>query len=209
MSDFPRAYLRMSPNLDQHPDPLGMVLAMCAAGRQTERGRFQCRSVAERVLGRKRTKEMIERHDIVVLADGRLYLEGWDEWQEGDITVKERMQRLRDRKRRQRDGSVTPRTSHQRNEVTTTADRETLSGSTSSGVGVGEIPPPPTSGGRRVDGTNPRANGHAPRDEGTNPRAQGLSPRQEREAQKRGGIPMTTAAILAAAAAAGRSGEDD
>jgi hypothetical protein len=104
---LPKAYLRMSPNLDQHPDPLGMVLAMCAAGRQTDRGRFESRAVLERILGRRRTRAMLERHDLVVLPDGRLYLDGWDEWQEGDITVGERMRRLRSKPSQRRHHAVT------------------------------------------------------------------------------------------------------
>jgi hypothetical protein len=49
-----------------------------------------------------------------------------------------------------------------------------------------EIPPPPTSGGKRSDETNPRARGTDPRRTGENPRANGTSPRQQREAEKRG-----------------------
>lgn len=53
--------------------------------------------------------------------------------------------------------------------------------------------PLPRQAGRRKEGTNPRALG-------TNPRANGASPRQLREAQKRGGMPDSIAAILRAAA---------
>ena len=49
-----------------------------------------------------------------------------------------------------------------------------------------EIPPPPAERGRRANGTNARANGHAPRAKSTNPRATGSSVRQVRADQKRG-----------------------
>jgi hypothetical protein len=62
------------------------------------------------------------------------------------------------------------------------------------------IPPPPTSGGRRNDGTNPRARGTAPRQAGSAPRQNGHAPRQEREAEKRAPIPQSVHEILRRAA---------
>lgn len=191
---MPRAYLRIDPNLDQHPDPLGMLLLLCAGARQAERGHFKDRTVVARAIGTARTKALVSRRDIVELTDGRWYIEGWDEWQEGDYTVGERMKRMR--ARRKRSSNVAPVTvpaSPPRNDVTTDASKEiTLSSSSSYGVGDEYSPPPQV--GRRNDKTNPRALG-------TNPRANGHSPRQEREAQKRGGIPVNVAAILAKAVA--------
>ena len=46
---------------------------------------------------------------VVALADGSLYVDGWNEWQEGDVTVKERMARLRNR---HRNNGVTEGTAH-------------------------------------------------------------------------------------------------
>lgn len=92
---LPKAYLRISPDLDQHEDPEAMVLLICAANRQTPRGRFKSRAIVERVIGRKRFAECVRRSDLVRIADGAWYLDGWDEWQEGDHTVGERMRRLR------------------------------------------------------------------------------------------------------------------
>ena len=66
-------------------------------------------------------------------------------------------------------------------------------------VGNQEIPPPPTSGGRRKTKTNPRVNGTAPRDQATNPRSKGTSTRQVRADQKRG--PTKLGAVLRKAAA--------
>lgn len=101
---LPRAYLRMSPNLDQHPDPGGMVLLLCAANRQPQRGFFRDRSVLVRVLGAPRFRRFAERGDVQEVPGG-WHVEGWEEWQEGDLTVGERQRRIRERKR---DTSVTP-----------------------------------------------------------------------------------------------------
>lgn len=110
-SQLPRAYLRMSPNLDMHPDPGGMVMLLCAANRQPIRGRFRDRQTLERILGRARFRKLIDRHDLIVLEDGRYYVEGWDEWQEGDLTVADRQRRIRDKRARgsqHGNGNVTP-----------------------------------------------------------------------------------------------------
>lgn len=193
---LPRAYLRMSPDLDQHPDPLAMIKAMCSAARQPARGRFREPKVLERVVGRRQYREMVQRGDVIPADPGPgVYLDGWDEWQEGDWTVAERMRRMRDRRKRRGNGRVTPPASPDRNDVTTDAGT-TKDRGTSLGVGVGDSSPPPAKLGHREDGTNPRALG-------TNPRANGTSPRQKRAAEKRGGMPDSVASILARAAKAG------
>jgi hypothetical protein len=200
---LPRAYLRMSPNLDQHPDPLGMVMLMCAAARQPERGRFKDRRVLERVVGRKRLTEMLARADVVAVAGG-YYVEGWDEWQEGDMTVSERMRRLRARRASRKRDPVTAPASPARTDVTTDAVVDDPIDSLQ-GVDVdSESPPPPAERGLRKNGTNPRARKTSPRQTGDNPRANGQSIRQEREAQKRG--PVSVGDILRRAAAAGSEG---
>jgi len=194
---MPRAYLRIDPNLDQHPDPLGMLLLLCAGARQAERGHFKDRAVVVRAIGVARTTALIARNDISQLPDGRWYIEGWDEWQEGDYTVGERMKRMRARRRRNPSvTAVTVPSSPPRNVVTTDASTEkTLSSYLSTGDGDEDFPSP-TGVGRRKDGTNPRALR-------TNPRANGHSPRQERAAEKRGGIPTSVHDILRRAAAQG------
>jgi hypothetical protein len=114
---LPKAYLRMDPNIDQHADPEGLVLLICAANRQARRGRF-VPSIVERLLGRKRMLEFLrprpgkEKADLIEQPDGTLYLDGWDEWQEGDLTVGERQARIRERRAPTepllgRDGAVT------------------------------------------------------------------------------------------------------
>lgn len=193
MSEFPKAYLRMSPNLDQHPDPLAMVKAMCAANRQPERGLFREAVVLERAVGRKAYKAMVQRGDIKPAdpAPG-IILAGWDDWQEGDLTVAERMRRMRAKKKDRKRDRVTPPASPDRNAVTTTATSSTSS-LVPETVGVDDSPPPPA--GRRKNGTNPRA-------QGTNPRATGSSPRQVRKAEKSG--PTGLGAVLRRAAEIGR-----
>lgn len=96
---LPKAYLRIDPNLDAtHPAPGDMVELLCAANRQPRRGLFKTRELALRVLGRPLLTKSLDRGDLVEVKDG-LYVAGWDEWQEGDLTVGERMSRLRSRKR--------------------------------------------------------------------------------------------------------------
>ena len=100
----------MSPNLDQHPDPGGMVLLLCAANRQPTRGQFRDRAVLVRTLGAARLRRFEARGD-VVSRDGLLVVDGWEEWQEGDLTVRDRQARIRDKraeKSRLSNGDVTP-----------------------------------------------------------------------------------------------------
>lgn len=196
---LPRAYLRMSPDLDQHPDPLAMLKAMCSAARQPTRGRFREPRVLERIVGKRQFREMVQRGDLVPADPGPgVYLDGWDEWQEGDWTVAERMRRMRDRRKRKRTVSpVTVPQSLDRNGVTTDAG-STYVDEESTGVGVGDFTPPPAKLGRRANKTNPRALG-------TNARASGTNPRQKHADEKRAGMPDSVSAILARAAAAGKS----
>lgn len=96
---LPKAYLRIDPNLDStHPSPADMVALMCAANRQPKRGVFKTAELAARVLGRGLYKRSVERGDLVLNGSG-MYVDGWNEWQENDWTVGERMRRLRGRKR--------------------------------------------------------------------------------------------------------------
>jgi 5-methylcytosine-specific restriction endonuclease McrA len=110
---MPRAYLRVDPNIDQtHPDPGAMVTLLCAAARQVDRGRFRDRLLIERAIGKARANKAIARGDVVEQEDGRWYVQGWDEWQEGDHDVGTRMRRMRARRREA--GLVAPRTGRER-----------------------------------------------------------------------------------------------
>lgn len=164
---MPRAYLRIDPNLDlTQADPGAFIRLLCAAARQPDRGRFRDLALLQRAVGRARASVFLSRRDVVRLEDGRYYVEGWDEWQEGDWTVSERMRRMRHR-RALRNAGVTPAPSPDRNSdtlaptlsVTTDAvsSTSTVEG-TSHGDGDGEAPiPPPSGGSPRANGTNPRA----------------------------------------------------
>ena len=96
---LPKAYLRIDPNLDAtHPQPGDMVALLCAANRQPHRGRFKSAELARIVLGAALFRRCVQRGDLVMEGDG-MYVPGWDEWQEGDHSVGDRMARLRARKR--------------------------------------------------------------------------------------------------------------
>lgn len=97
---LPKAYLRIDPNLDStHPAPGDMVALLCAANRQPNRGYFKTEEVARTALGRPLFTRSVARGDLRKNGSG-YHVDGWDEWQEGDINVGERMRRLRDRRRR-------------------------------------------------------------------------------------------------------------
>lgn len=192
---MPRAYIRVDPNLDQHPDPLGMLLLLCAGARQAERGRFKDQAVLVRTVGRSRAAAMVRRFDVETLGDGRVYIVGWDEWQEGDHTVAERMKRMRARRAKTKKpvSPVTAPPSPARNDVTTDAvSTDSLSDSLSGDDDGDEISPPPAKLGRRQEGTNPRALG-------TSPRQTGQSPRQVKAAEKRGGFEALSAIVAGVA----------
>lgn len=101
---LPKAYLRIDPNLDQtHPDPGAFVRLLCAAARQPKRGRFKSWALVVSALGRGAAGRLRDLGDL--RADGEAWVvPGWDTWQEGDLTVGERMARFRER---HRNGTVT------------------------------------------------------------------------------------------------------
>lgn len=89
----------MDPNLDStHPAPGDMVALLCAANRQPRRGRFKTPELAQHVLGRGLFERSMRRGDLIPNGSW-VYVDGWEDWQEGDWTVGERMRRLRARKR--------------------------------------------------------------------------------------------------------------
>jgi hypothetical protein len=102
-----RAYLRIDPNLpDRKADyPDGAYRAyidtLCFAEQQPQRGRFRNRRLLAVLLDKRARwiKYLIDHGDLVEFTGGKLYVDGWDEWQEGDVTVSERMKRLRSRRR--------------------------------------------------------------------------------------------------------------
>lgn len=95
---LPKVYLRLDPLIDSHPDWPAMVLLMLWANRQPQRGYFKSEELPRKLLGRKRFEACLERGDLKRKRGGMLHLDGWEEWQEGDLTVGERVRRLRDRR---------------------------------------------------------------------------------------------------------------
>ena len=88
---MPRAYLRLDPNVDQVYPELRNTFAglLCSGHRQPERGRYRNRRLVEELHSRPFVARCYVRGDLVDLPDGRVYIDGWDEWQEGDFTVAE------------------------------------------------------------------------------------------------------------------------
>lgn len=117
---LPKAYLRIDPNLGlTHEAPGEFVRLLSAAYAQPRRGRFKNIGVLRAAVGRGTADRCLARRDVVghgTESDCReesgelpafcsedlphLYLKGWDIWQEGDLTVGERVARIRQKKRR-------------------------------------------------------------------------------------------------------------
>lgn len=107
---MPRAYIRIDPQLferkmidQKYPASTfsAFVGALCLAESQPTRGVFRDRRVLKALLGRALAPQipvLIERGDLIEDSTGRLRVEGWEHWQEGDLTVADRMRRLRQRK---------------------------------------------------------------------------------------------------------------
>lgn len=109
---MPRAYLRLDPEfyerkmLDQQYPP-GAIAAyigcLCLAETQPKRGRFRDRKVLGVLLGpsARWIPYLIDHGDLIEQERlPRLYVDGWDEWQEGDWKVAERIARVRARTHR-------------------------------------------------------------------------------------------------------------
>lgn len=111
-----RAYLRLDPGYDErkesYPDgPYAALIAcFCQAELQPERGRFRNERYLRALLGRRgrHVGYLIDHGDLLRLDDGRIYVVGWDEWQEGDWKVGERVERIRNRRRKDGTVDVTP-----------------------------------------------------------------------------------------------------
>jgi hypothetical protein len=104
--------LRLDPNLADrkadYPDGAFRAFIECLifAEHQPKRGRFRNERLLRVLLDRRGrwVPYLLEHGDLTRGDSGELYVDGWDEWQEGDVTVSERMKRLRNRK----GGSDTP-----------------------------------------------------------------------------------------------------
>ncbi len=182
---MPRAYLRLDPGfyerkvIDQgYPAgaALALIGALCHAEYQPTRGRFRSPAILKTLLGphAKWVQYLIDHKDLVV-KKGQVYIDGWDEWQEGDWKVRERVQRIRARRSVTVDvtpgvtvgvtvGTVTHETPRPYTRRQSVID--------SGGGSGGDSPQPPTSGGRRANGTSPRQVSDRDRDERRHRRTQ-------------------------------------
>ena len=101
-----RAYIRLATDLPDrkrdYPDGAfrAFVTILALADGQPLRGQFHNTGVLRAYLGRlARWVPYLESEgDLQVAPDGQVYVVGWAEWQEGDLTVAERMRRLRARR---------------------------------------------------------------------------------------------------------------
>lgn len=104
-----RAYLRLDPGFFERKriqqgysaaQVSALIGVFCQAESQPERGRFRDERLLRALLGAdgKELATLIAKGDIVRMPDGRLYPDGWDEWQEGDWKVGERVRRIRTRR---------------------------------------------------------------------------------------------------------------
>lgn len=125
-----RAYLRVDPAMferkviQQHYPPLAYAAysaILCLADGQPVRGRFRDERVLRALLGplARQLPFLIEHRDLIPATrhkrcdncpsahgvPGQLYVDGWDEWQEGDWQVKERLARVRNKDRNESHGA--------------------------------------------------------------------------------------------------------
>lgn len=104
-----RAYLRLDPGFFERKriqqgysagQFSALTGALCQAETQPERGRFRDERVLRALLGAdgREVPFLLSQGDLVRAPDGRIYIEGWDEWQEGDVTVRDRVRKIRTRR---------------------------------------------------------------------------------------------------------------
>lgn len=99
-----RAYIRVDPELGDrkchYPDGAlsAFVLTMCFAEQQPQRGYFKPNVLKALLERRARWIPYLIGHGDLEHRNGRLYFVGWDEWQEGDWKVQERVKRIRERR---------------------------------------------------------------------------------------------------------------
>lgn len=166
-----RAYLRYSPRtfhdkavVDRYPPGAFAAFGalLCLAEEQPERGRFRSERLLRLLLDEpedgvklgwgKWVPFLIEHGDLVRQDRGVLYVVGWDEWQEGDFTVAERVARLR---RKRRDDVTADVTDAVTADVTgpVTGARLAVGGRPKAVGGGGRRPqPPPTVANGKDDG---------------------------------------------------------
>lgn len=149
-----RAYIRLDPAFDEHksayPDGpyAALVACLCLAELQSLRGSFRDEKYLRGLLGRRgrHLRYLIEHGDLIKLPDGRLYVDGWDEWQEGDWRVGERMARLRHRLHRNKDRNKDRNSDRNADRYSPSDGGRTSSAGAGAGAGGDVGPSRPTSG---------------------------------------------------------------
>lgn len=97
---LPKAYLRIDPNIDRHKADTqwAFIRLLCEANRQPRRGRFKSRAYFDGLMGKAAAKRLLVAGDAIEMGNGEVLVPGWEEWQEGDVTVAERQRRIRQRR---------------------------------------------------------------------------------------------------------------
>lgn len=106
-----RAYLRLDPDFAErkrhYPDGpyRALIDIFCAAEYEPKRGTFRNMAILRAVIGRSARfiPYLFAHHDLALLSTDQIAVVGWEEWQEGNWQVAERMRRVRERR-----GLVTP-----------------------------------------------------------------------------------------------------
>lgn len=92
----PRKFIRIAWNIeDKHPEWQTFAALLLMANRQAPRGRFKRLDALIARFGTEAVDRMKVREDLVLQPDGTWIVQGWDRWQEGDVTADMRMQRYR------------------------------------------------------------------------------------------------------------------
>lgn len=160
-----RAYHRVDPLMDERkghysPGQFGAYLKVqLLAGRQTRRGRFRSIAGLKALLPTAYVRHvdfLLAEGDLDVAKDGAVYLDGWDQWQEGDLTVRDRMAALRNRRRNNGvTGTVTPTVT----QPSPTATRSSVGVGVSSTDSQDREPEDPRAAGAPADGNDTDGDG--------------------------------------------------
>lgn len=120
-----RAYHRVDPLMDERkshysPAEFGAFMKVqLVAGRQSTPGQFRSLQALRDALPKAYARHvdfLVTERDLLVRKSGVVVVDGWKEWQEGDLTVAERMKRLRERKKADaEDAEASPEPSPERN----------------------------------------------------------------------------------------------
>jgi hypothetical protein len=111
-----RAYIRLDPDYaerkEHYPDGAFVALTalLCAGANHSKRGVYKSEKLVRVLLGKRARwiPYLIEQGDLVLRDDASIYIDGWEEWQEGNWKVAERMARVRAKRHRNRNPKRNP-----------------------------------------------------------------------------------------------------